>query len=529
MAGRDGFVQLVHAEWTKLRTVRGWMIGLALAVLLTVGFGLLGPLGSQTTCAHAGGGGGACHVSGPPKDASGQEVDDAETFVHRTMDGDGTLTARLTDFEGRYYADGAGPADDSGSPTAGMSPGLQPWSKAGILVKDGTGVGSSYVAVLATGANGVRMQYDYTHDTAGLSGLVSTTAPRWLRITRVGDTLTGYDSPDGTKSWTEIGTAHLPNLPNELQVGVFAASPDYGLVKNSFGGTSTAVGPSLATGLFDQITVTGLTTDGWTVPAVGSARDGGGSPMQGPAAETGAVSAGLGAFQVTGSGDIAPSVTGRGEGKTAESALAGTFAGLIAVIVIAALMMTSEYRRGLIRTSLAASPRRARLLAAKAVVLGGVSFAVGLVASAIALPTVRAVENSKGMYVYHASAQAEIRIVVGTAALLAAAAVFALAIGTIVRRGAAAVAAVIVAIVLPYILAVASVLPAGAAEWLTRVTPAAAFAVQQTVTAWPQVTATYTPTNGYFPLSPWMGLAVLCVYAAGAYAIAHRLLRRRDV
>jgi hypothetical protein len=97
-----------------------------------------------------------------------------------------------------------------------------------------------------------------------------------------------------------------------------------------------------------------------------------------------------------------------------------------------------------------------------------------------------------------------------------------------VRRGAAAVAAVIVAIILPYILAVASVLPAGAAEWLARVTPAAAFAVQQTVTAWPQVNASYTPTNGFFPLSPWLGLGVLCLYAAVAYAVAHRLLRRRD-
>jgi ABC-type transport system involved in multi-copper enzyme maturation permease subunit len=107
--------------------------------------------------------------------------------------------------------------------------------------------------------------------------------------------------------------------------------------------------------------------------------------------------------------------------------------------------------------------------------------------------------------------------------------VFALAVATIVRRGAAAVAAVIVAIILPYILAVASVLPSGAAEWLARLTPAAAFAVQQTLTAWPQVKAAYTPTDGYFPLSPWAGLGVLFLYAALAYAFAHRLLRRRDV
>jgi ABC-type transport system involved in multi-copper enzyme maturation permease subunit len=250
--------------------------------------------------------------------------------------------------------------------------------------------------------------------------------------------------------------------------------------------------------------------------------------MMGPAAAINAVPHGADGFTVTGTGDVAPTAPGEGAGKTPESSLAGTFGGLIAVIVIAALSMTSEYRRGLISLSLVASPRRGRLLAAKAVVLGGASFVVGLVAAAIAVPAVAAAEHSKAMYVFHASAQAEIRMVVGTAALLAAGAVFALAIATILRRGAAAVAAVIVAIILPYLLAVASVLPAGAAEWLARVTPAAAFAVQQTVHAWPQVTATYTPTNGYFPLSPWLGLAVLCLYAAAAYAVALRLLRRRD-
>ncbi|MEY9926268.1 ABC-type transport system involved in multi-copper enzyme maturation permease subunit [Catenulispora sp. GP43] len=536
MAGRDGFGQLVHAEWTKLRTVRGWVAGLVLAAILTVALGMLGPLGSKIACDHVGDAPThSCHISGPPQDATGQEVDDQSTFVHRTLTGDGTVTARLTGFDGKYSPDGGGPADP-GNPTAGLIDGLQPWSKAGILIKDGTTAGSAYAAVLASGSHGIRMQYDYTHDTAGPAVSVTAAEPRWLRLTRAGDTLTGFSSTDGT-TWTQIGTAHLANLPKSVQVGVFTASPDFAVVKNSFGGSSTNTGPTLATGTFDQIAVTGDSTGDWTVPAIGSAAaaDGGPGALQGPEAVAGAVSnAGAGAdaadgFTVTGTGDIAPSAPGEGAGKTPESSLAGTFGGLIAVIVVAALSMTSEYRRGLIRTSLAASPRRGRLLAAKAVVLGGVSFVVGLVAAAIAVPAVRAVDHSKRMYVYYASTQAEIRMVVGTALLLAVAAVFALAIATIVRRGAAAVAAVIVAVVLPYILAVASVLPAGAAEWLARVTPAAAFAVQQTVTAWPQVKASYTPTNGYFPLSPWLGLAVLGLWAAVAYAFAHRQLCRRDV
>ena len=52
-------------------------------------------------------------------------------------------------------------------------------------------------------------------------------------------------------------------------------------------------------------------------------------------------------------------------------------------------------------------------------------------------------------------------MIVGTGLLFAAAAVLAVAVGTLLRRGAGTVTAVIVGVVLPYLLAVASVLPAG--------------------------------------------------------------------
>ena len=133
-----------------------------------------------------------------------------------------------------------------------------------------------------------------------------------------------------------------------------------------------------------------------------------------------------------------------------------------------------------------------------------------------------------GMYVPPVSVLTAVRVVAGTAALLAVAAVLALAIGVILRRSAAAVTIVIVTIVLPYILAIAAVLPASAAQWLTRLTPAAAFAIQQSAPRYPQVNAIYTPATGYFPLAPWAGFAVLCGYAALALGLAVLLLRRRD-
>ena len=60
-------------------------------------------------------------------------------------------------------------------------------------------------------------------------------------------------------------------------------------------------------------------------------------------------------------------------------------------------------------------------------------------------------------------------------------------------------------------------------------TPAAAFAVQQTLVRYPQVAAPYTPSDGYFPLAPWAGFAVLCGYTLCAPALATYLVRRRDV
>jgi ABC-type transport system involved in multi-copper enzyme maturation permease subunit len=229
---------------------------------------------------------------------------------------------------------------------------------------------------------------------------------------------------------------------------------------------------------------------------------------------------------VTGSGDIAP--LGADGGLTIEQTLTGVVAGLIAAIVVAVMFITAEYRRGLIRTTLLASPRRARVLAAKAIVTGTVTFTAGLAAAGVAVLVGTQLLRANGNYVLPVTPLTELRVVVGTAALLAVAAVLALALGAVLRRSVAAVTAAIVVLVLPYVLATASVLPLAAAQWLLRLTPAAAFAIQQSIPQYPQVPSLYTPQTGYYPLAPWAGLAVLCGYAAVALGLAVLLLRRRD-
>ncbi len=234
---------------------------------------------------------------------------------------------------------------------------------------------------------------------------------------------------------------------------------------------------------------------------------------------------------MTGHGDIAPALP-QGEPGLSESTVAvyliGTFVGLMAVAVVATMFMTAEYRRGLIRITLAASPRRGRVLAAKAVVLGAVTFAAGLVAAVGAVGVGTAIAHSRGSQIFPEPWPTEVRMIVGTGALVAVVAVFTLAVAVIVRRSVAAVTIVFAAIVVPYFLAAILILPIGVADWLLRVTPAAAFAVQQATPQYPQVQAYYAPVSGFYPLAPWAGFAVLCAWTLAVFGGAVYLLRRRD-
>lgn len=500
---------MIRAEWTKFRTVRGWVVGMVVSVLVIVLLGLLYAAGSRTSCMQ-----GAKEVPCPaiPVGPGGEGVNDRFYFVHQPLTGDGSITARITSMTGIITY----PPPDHDQ----IVKGLVPWAKAGIIVKKSTKQGSTYAAVAMTGGHGVRMQHDFTEDTAGKPG----TAPRWLRLTRQGDTIIGYESADGA-AWTQIGTARLAGLPETAQIGLFANSPgDLTVKQQSLGGSLVQMRFTQTTAVFDHVTVQGRTSgSAWLRDEVGGTRNV--TDWEKYHHPGGLVQSGD-TLTVTGSGDIAP--LGAEGGPTPAQTLTGLLAGLIVVIVVAVLFITAEYRRGLIRTTLIASPRRERALLAKAAVIGSVAFAAGLVAAAIVVPVSTAILEGNGTHILPVSALTQVRLVAGTAALVGISAVFALALGALFRRSAAAVVAAIAVIVVPQILATASVLPTPAAQWLLRLTPAAGFAIQQTLTEYPQVPAYYAPADGYYPLSPWGGLAVMCGYAALALAFAVHRLRRRD-
>jgi ABC-type transport system involved in multi-copper enzyme maturation permease subunit len=515
-AGRAGFAHLLRAEWTKFRTVRGWVISVIVAMLLTILLGLFISHGDHTAPCSTGPDS-SCTYAALPAGPGGGSVTDTYYFVHRSLTSGGSITAEVTSLTEVTESS----QTLRGQPTS-TQPATVPWSKAGLIISAGPRQGSAYAAVMVTGSYGTRMQWNYTGDTPGLAGSVSAASPRWLRLTRAGDVITGYDSADG-RSWAKIGTVTLPGLASTVQAGMFATSPGYNKqTSEQVTSASGTAAPTDATATFDRVGLHG----GWP----GGSWTGTSETVRGISAyvtghEAGYRQAG-GTFTVTGSGDIAPDVT---DGTPIDSLLAGLFLALVAVLVVGAQFMTAEYRRGLIRATLAASPRRGRVLAAKAIVFGGVAFAAALIAAAAVLLIGIPLLRGSGNAVYPATALTGVRVIAGTAALVAVFAVFAVAVGAIVRHGAGSVAAVIAAIVLPYLLTAGiAVLPGGAADWVLRVTPAAGFAIRQVIPAYPQVAASYTPSSDYFPLAPWAGFAVTCAWAALALALAAYLLRRRD-
>ena len=87
---RAAFAQVVHAEFTKFRTVRGWIIALCAAAAVFVLLAYLSAWASRQPSPRV------------PTGPGGEAVSDTYMFVHQTLAGDGTLTARVTALSGAH-------------------------------------------------------------------------------------------------------------------------------------------------------------------------------------------------------------------------------------------------------------------------------------------------------------------------------------------------------------------------------------------------------------------------------------------
>lgn len=475
--GRGGFGRLLRSEWTKIRSVRSTAVLLLLTVGLTVPVSLLAVASSRT------------------ERPRGQLKQDRFHFVHQPLTGDGTITVRISSQADSHE-----------------------WAKAGVMIKQSVRNGTPYAAVMVTPRHGVRWQADYAlPDVAGGAG----GAPRWLRLTRSGSALTGFESTDG-RGWTPVGSTVLA-LPRTVEVGMFVTSPGVFTVVQHGNQTTSGRNETVGRAVFDNVTLrpTAPAAAGrWQDLDVGGIRsrdqvpDGFTPPVPGTANQAGGV------FTVTGSGDIGGvSPTEGADDDIVLNSLSGVQLGLIVIVVLGVLFATSEYKTGIVRTTFAAEPRRLRVFAAKAVVVGTAAFAAGLVAAAAAFLATQPTLHRNGFrppaYPYAGLTDGPVvRAVVGTGLLLAVIAVFSLAVGAVLRRSAGAITLILALVILPQLIV--PNLALSAQRWVNRLTPMAGLAIQQTRHRFDTA------------IAPWAGFGVLCGYAAAALAVAFWLLRRRD-
>ncbi len=124
----------------------------------------------------------------------------------------------------------------------------------------------------------------------------------------------------------------------------------------------------------------------------------------------------------------------------------------LAIGVLGVLTISNEYASGMIRTTLAATPQRLVVLAAKAAVFVVVTFAVATAAAIAAFFAGQAILNSKNLGV-SVSSPGALRGVIGTGLYLAVLGLLSLGLGTIIRKTAGAIAALFgILLVLPVVV-----------------------------------------------------------------------------
>lgn len=196
-----------------------------------------------------------------------------------------------------------------------------------------------------------------------------------------------------------------------------------------------------------------------------------------------------------------------------DPALVGSQIAQLAIGVLGVLVMSAEYSTGMIRASFTAVPKRLPVLWGKAIVFGAVTFVLMLPAVLIAFFASQSI-LSRHHANLHFSDPHVARAVIGAALYLTVIALFSLGIGSIIRNTAGGIAA---------FAAILFVIPP-----LMNVLP----------TSWNNAASRYLPSNAgrailqvtrdSGSLSPWVGFAVFCGYAAAALVVAAILLVRRD-
>jgi ABC-2 type transport system permease protein len=186
----------------------------------------------------------------------------------------------------------------------------------------------------------------------------------------------------------------------------------------------------------------------------------------------------------------------------------------ITAIVLGTLTVTSEYGTGMIRATLAATPRRGAVLAAKAVVLTATLFVAGTVTAFTGYFAGNWFLDKEGVGIALGD-DGMSRAMFGSGLYLAGLGLLAAAVGLLLRHTAAALSAVLA---LVFVVGnMAFLLPGSWGEWTAKLLPGNAGSGIATPVS-------FNPNL----LDPWAGFAVFTAEVAVLLVVAHLTFRRRD-
>ena len=186
----------------------------------------------------------------------------------------------------------------------------------------------------------------------------------------------------------------------------------------------------------------------------------------------------------------------------------------VTAVVLGALAVSSEYSSGMIRTTLAATPRRGRVMFAKYAVLAGVLFVGGTVTAFAGYFAGNPFLDAKDVGVPLGD-EGVIRAMFGCGLYLAGLALFAAALAFLVRHTAAAIS---IALAMIFVVGnLVMLIPGETGEWITKLMPGNAGS-----------SITFVVNFDPNALAPWTGFGVFCLELAAVVALAAIRFTRRD-
>lgn len=126
---------------------------------------------------------------------------DAFRFVRRPLTGDGQIVARVASIDA-----------------------ADPFAKAGVMIREGTGPDARNASLFVTPSQGLRLTARSAVGGPSTSIAGAGAAPVWLRLTRVGNRCTAHRSLDG-KRWTRVGARNVA-MAGEVLIGLAVTSHD---------------------------------------------------------------------------------------------------------------------------------------------------------------------------------------------------------------------------------------------------------------------------------------------------------------